>query len=274
MIDTLVLGIVEGITEYLPVSSTGHLLLTEQILGLTASESDKAAADAYAVIIQIGAILAVVGLYWRRIKQMARGLLGRDPVGLRLALLLLAAFLPAAIVGLASERLIKQHLFGPWPIVIGWFVGGIVIFLMPRGAGDKDHPHASEIESLDWRHAIIIGLFQVVSMWPGVSRSLATILGGLAAGLSLTAAVEFSFLLGLITLGAATCWELVTEGTQVITAYGIVLPLVGVLSSFFAAWVSVKWLVNYLQHHGLIVFGYYRILLALLTAWLLMKEIL
>jgi undecaprenyl-diphosphatase len=274
LIDALVLGIVEGITEYLPVSSTGHLLLTEHILGLTASESDKAAADAYAVIIQLGAILAVVGLYWRRTEQMARGLCGRDPVGLRLAAILLTAFLPAALVGLAFEKTIKHYLFGPWPIVVGWAVGGVVILLMPQHAGDRGQTKLRSIEDLNWRHALIVGVFQVTAMWPGVSRSLATILGGLIAGLSLPAAVEFSFLLGLITLCAATGFELVKEGTQVASAYGIILPLVGILSSFFAAWVSVKWLVNYLQRHGLVVFGYYRILLAILTAWLLTKGIL
>jgi len=119
-----------------------------------------------------------------------------------------------------------------------------------------------------------VGLFQVTAMWPGVSRSLATILGGLIAGLSLPAAVEFSFLLGLITLCAATGFELVKEGTQVASAYGVILPLFGIASSFVAAWVSVKWLVGYLQRHGLVMFGYYRIALALVTAWLLWQGIL
>ncbi|MHB0959708.1 MAG: undecaprenyl-diphosphate phosphatase [Pirellulaceae bacterium] len=274
LLDALTLGVVEGVTEYLPVSSTGHLLLTQHVLGLTTTEQAKHAADAYAVIIQIGAILAVLSLYRRRAEQMARGLVGRDPVGFRLGVMLVVAFLPAALVGLTFEKVIKAHLFGPWPIVIGWLVGGIAILLLPRRIGRAGDARLTRIEELDWRHALLIGAFQILAMWPGVSRSLTTIVGGLFAGLSLAAAVEFSFLLGLITLGAATAYELLQEGPQVISAYGIALPVAGVASSFLAAWVSVKWLVSYLQRHGLALFGYYRIILASLTAWLLLKGIL
>jgi undecaprenyl-diphosphatase len=274
LLDALVLGVVEGVTEYLPVSSTGHLLLSQHILGLTSTEQAKIAADAYAVIIQIGAILAVLSLYRRRAEQMAWGFLGRDPIGLRLGVMLVIAFLPAAVVGLAFERVIKQHLFGPWPIVVGWLVGGIVILALPRRLGSESNSKLHSVEDVDWRPALMIGVFQVCAMWPGVSRSLATIVGGLVAGLGLTAAVEFSFLLGLITLGAATTFELLQDGTRVMSEYGIALPLVGILSSFFAAWVSVKWLVAYLQRHGLAIFGYYRILLALVVAWLLVQGIL
>ncbi|MHB8971207.1 MAG: undecaprenyl-diphosphate phosphatase [Pirellulaceae bacterium] len=272
--DALVLGVVEGVTEYLPVSSTGHLLLSQHILGLSATEREKEAADAYAVIIQIGAILAVLSLYRRRVEQMARGCLGRDPIGLRLGVMLLIAFLPAAFVGLAFEKTIKHYLFGLWPIVIAWLVGGLVILIMPKRLGSEGTTNLHSVESVDWRRALLIGVFQVLAMWPGVSRSLATIVGGLVAGLGLAAAVEFSFLLGLITLGAATTYEFLKDGPQVITAYGIALPIVGVLSSFVAAWVSVKWLVGYLQQHGLAIFGYYRVALALVTAWLLFKGIL
>jgi undecaprenyl-diphosphatase len=153
-------------------------------------------------------------------------------------------------------------------------VGGIVILILPRRLGSEGTSNLHSVESVDWRHALLIGVFQVLAMWPGVSRSLATIVGGLVAGLGLAAAVEFSFLLGLITLGAATTYEFLKDGPQVITAYGIALPIVGVLGSFVAAWVSVKWLVGYLQQHGLAIFGYYRVALALVTAWLLFKGIL
>ena len=274
LLDALVLGVVEGVTEYLPVSSTGHLLLSQHILGLTSTEQAKSAADAYAVIIQIGAILAVLGLYRRRAEQMVMGVLGRDPIGLRLAVMLLIAFLPAAVVGLAFEKGIKQHLFGPWPIVVGWLVGGIVILALPRRLGNASNSNLHSVEDVDWRSALMIGVFQVCAMWPGVSRSLATIVGGLVAGLSLSAAVEFSFLLGLITLGAATTFELLKDGPRVVSEYGIALPVVGILSSFIAAWVSVKWLVAYLQRHGLALFGYYRVLLALVVGWLLVQGVL
>lgn len=281
-LDAVLLGIVEGITEYLPVSSTGHLLLTQRALGLTASEGAKEAADAYAVIIQVGAILAVLGLYRRRVGQMVRGILGRDRAGLRLVLMLIVAFLPAAIVGLTCEPFIKRYLFETWPIAVGWLVGGLAILLLsPRSQpaqGPQSQPIVTspppsedQIETLRWGQALTVGLCQITAMWPGVSRSLATIAGGLLAGLALPAAVEFSFLLGLLTLGAATSYELLKVGPCVVDAYGLGLPLLGIFSSFVAAWVSVKWLVGYLQRHGLALFGYYRIALALLTALLLWK---
>ena len=261
LLDALVLGVVEGVTEYLPVSSTGHLLLSQHILGLTRTEQAKSAADAYAVMIQIGAILAVLSLYRRRAEQMAWGFLGRDPIGLRLGVMLLIAFLPAAIVGLAFEKSDQTALV--------WTVADC-----RRMAGRRNRD-LGPAEATGQRKQCQLALGRKrglatcsddrcvpgCAMWPGVSRSLATIVGGLVAGLGLTAAVEFSFLLGLITLGAATTFELLQDGTRVMSEYGIALPFVGILSSFFAAWVSVKWLVAYLQRHGLAIFGYYRILL-------------
>lgn len=261
--EAVVLGIVEGITEYLPVSSTGHLLLTQHIMGLTDTEQSKQAADAYAIIIQIGAILAVLGLYRRRMGKMIRGLLGRDAAGLRLALMLLVAFVPAAVVGLAFGDIIKTHLFGPWPIVVGWLVGGVVILIKPNR---RERESVGSIEDIRWRHALLIGLFQLFSMWPGVSRSLATIMGGMVAGMGISAAVEFSFLLGLITLGAATSYEMMDLGGTVLNAYGLGPSLAGIVCSFVAAWLSVKWLLTYVRKRGLVLFGCYRIILAVITA--------
>jgi len=267
----VVLGIVEGVTEYLPVSSTGHLLLVQHFMGLTATETGKAAADAYAVIIQIGAIFAVLSLYRRRSGRVALGLLGRDPEGLRLAVMLVISFIPAAVVGLCLGDWIKAHLFGPWPIVIGWLVGGIIILMMPNL---QNRSKQISIENIQWRQALAIGLFQVFALWPGISRSLATIIGGIVAGMGLVAAVEFSFLLGLITLGAATVYEMTGYGPLVVAEYGVALPVVGIICSFAAAWVSVKWLVAYLHRRGLALFGYYRILLATVTGILLFHGIL
>jgi undecaprenyl-diphosphatase len=274
LIHALVLGAVEGITEYLPVSSTGHLLLTQHLLGLTASEKSKQAADAYAIIIQIGAILAVLGLYRRRIGQLILGLLGRDPKGANLLAMLLLAFLPAAVVGLTLGDTIKAHLFGPWPVVAGWMIGGLAIL---TGRWKNAGPRATDLPSVEdirWRHALTIGVLQIFALWPGVSRSLATIVGGMMAGLGISAAVEFSFLLGLITLGAATVYEMLDQGRTVVTAYGIALPLAGMLCSFVSAWLSVKWLVGYLKRRGLVMFGYYRVLLAIVTGMLLLAGVL
>lgn len=267
----IVLGLVEGVTEYLPVSSTGHLLLAQHMMGLTETAAAKEAADAYAIIIQIGAILAVLGLYRARIGQMLRGLAGRDRQGLHLLFMLLLAFMPAAVVGLAFGDTIKAHLFGPWPIVIGWLAGALAILAKSWGSGKEGVAGLPSVEDVRWRQALAIGLFQVFALWPGISRSLATIIGGLIAGVGLAAAVEFSFLLGLVTLGAATFYEMLGHGAAVVTAYGLALPVVGVLCSFVAAWLSVKWLVAYLQKRGLALFGYYRLVLAAVTAGLLIN---
>ncbi len=209
----LILGLVEGLTEYLPVSSTGHLLVVQRLLGIEASE----AANAFAIVIQGGAIAAVLLLYHRRVGQMFLGLAGREAAGRRLLVALVVAFLPAAAAGFAAEERIEQYLFGPWPVVAAWAVGGaFLIWIAPRIRQREGRP----IEDVTWRIALIIGLAQCAALWPGVSRSLATILGGLAAGLSLAAAVEFSFLLGLLTLGAATAYKALDSGAAMVAAYG------------------------------------------------------
>ncbi len=268
-----ILGLVEGITEYLPVSSTGHLLLAQRLLGIPSST----ASDAFAISIQGGAILAVLGLYRARVAGMVRGLLGQDETGKRLALNLIAAFVPAAVLGLLLEKIIKKYLFageawGLWPVVAAWFVGGIAILSVSwwrKGKGDSPRAGLS-LEQLTLRMAVIVGVAQCLAMWPGVSRSLITIVGGVLVGLSLPAAVELSFLLGVVTLSAATAKDAWDNGAEMLAAYGPVPLAIG----FFAAWVSavlaVRWMVGYLNRHGMEIFGWYRVLLAIaVTAWLL-----
>ena len=268
-----ILGLVEGITEYLPVSSTGHLLLAQRLLGIPSST----ASDAFAISIQGGAILAVLGLYRARVAGMVRGLLGQDETGKRLALNLIAAFIPAAVLGLLLEKIIKKYLFageawGLWPVVAAWFVGGIAILAVSwwrKRKGDSPRVGLS-LEQLTLRMAVIVGVAQCLAMWPGVSRSLITIVGGVMVGLSLPAAVELSFLLGVVTLSAATAKDAWDNGAEMLAAYGPVPLAIG----FFAAWVSavlaVRWMVGYLNRHGMEIFGWYRVLLAIaVTAWLL-----
>ena len=268
-----ILGLVEGITEYLPVSSTGHLLLAQRLLGIPSST----ASDAFAISIQGGAILAVLGLYRARVASMVRGLLGQDETGKRLALNLIAAFIPAAVLGLLLEKIIKKYLFageawGLWPVVAAWFVGGIAILAVSwwrKRKGDSPRVGLS-LEQLTLRMAVIVGVAQCLAMWPGVSRSLITIVGGVMVGLSLPAAVELSFLLGVVTLSAATAKDAWDNGAEMLAAYGPVPLAIG----FFAAWVSavlaVRWMVGYLNRHGMEIFGWYRVLLAIaVTAWLL-----
>jgi undecaprenyl-diphosphatase len=268
----LVLGIVEGLTEYLPVSSTGHLLLTQRLLGIESST----AADAFAICIQAGAILAVLGLYRARVAQMTLGVVGRDPVGQRLAFAIIAAFIPAAVLGLLLEKPIKLYLFGGdawgmWPIVAAWLVGGIAILVVSRLRRRRGGTPQTglNLEHLTLRMALIVGFAQCIAMWPGVSRSLVTIVGGLLVGLSLPAAVEFSFLLGVVTLTAATAYDAFKNGGEMLATYGPTPLLIGFGAAWLSAVIAVKWMVSYLQSHGLEIFGWYRVVLAIVvTVWL------
>lgn len=275
-----ILGVIEGITEYLPISSTGHLLVAQHLMGIgTANDSEKVAADTFAICIQGGAILAVLGLYFKRVRQMIEGLLGRNSEGLRLVIAIIAGFLPAAFFGVLLDDWIESKLFRPWPITFALFAGGVAILGITwwnRKRGVR--PTGKELAELTWKMALVVGLMQCVAMWPGTSRSLMTIFGGLVVGLSLKAAVEYSFLLGVVTLTAATAkkalWKV--EGLDpaydvwfggmklMWSTYGALPLLVGVAAAAISAALAVKWLVTYLQSHGLAIFGWYRIALAIL----------
>jgi undecaprenyl-diphosphatase len=269
----LVLGLVEGLTEYLPVSSTGHLLLAQRLMGIGSST----ASDAFAISIQGGAILAVLGLYRARVAQMMMGLLGRDETGRHLLINLVAAFIPAAVLGLLLEKPIKKYLFGGdewglWPVVAAWFVGGLAILAVSfarrrRGATPST---GLDLDQLTIRMALIVGFVQCIAMWPGVSRSLITIVSGVLVGLSLPAAVELSFLLGVITLTAATLYDALKHGPEMLATYGAAPLLIGFLSAWISAVLAVKWMVGYLKSHGMEIFGWYRVALAIaVAAWLL-----
>ncbi|MCC6746042.1 MAG: undecaprenyl-diphosphate phosphatase [Deltaproteobacteria bacterium] len=271
----VVLGLVEGITEYLPVSSTGHLLLAQRAMGIGATPEDKQAADAYAICIQLGAIVAVLGLYLGRVKQVLLGFAGRDRDGLGLGLNLIAAFVPAAILGLLFDDLIERHLLGLWPVVGAWFVGGAAILALARGRrSEAKEREAADLTALTWKKAVVIGVAQCLAMWPGTSRSLVTIVGGVLMGLSTGAAVEFSFLLGVLTLGAASSYSALKHGKELLAIYGWVTPAIGFGVAALSAVLAVAWMVSYLKRRGLGVFGYYRILVALGTAALLLTKVL
>jgi len=264
----ILLGLVEGVTEWLPISSTGHLTVTQDLLSI---EGD--AANSYAIAIQAGAILAVLGLYRDRFVTMLRGLRGRDPQGRRLLGAIVVACLPAVIVGLAFEDVIKQRLFGPWPVVVAWFVGGLAILVVARRRRDLAPDAGAPLGTLDWRGALIIGFAQTLALWPGVSRSLVTILAATAIGLAVPAAVEFSFLLGFVILGGATFYETLSSGNQMVEAYGVITPLLGLAVAFVAALAAMRWMVDYLNRRGLGVFGWYRIAVAAVVAGLLLAGI-
>lgn len=258
----VVLGLVEGITEYLPISSTGHLILTSSLLGLRTPENAGALAT-FEIAIQGGAILAVLGLYRHRVPQTWNGLRGRDPVGRRLLGNLILAFLPAALLGPLLDDPIEAHLFRAPPVLAALLLGGLwMIWLGRRGpAGERT------IESLDARTALLIGLFQCVAMWPGTSRSMMTIAGGVLLGLRPRDAAEFSFLLGVPTLGAACAYKLARnllgDGPNLFEQLGAAAVLLGFAVAAVSAAFAVRWLVGFLGRHGLAPFGWYRIALAL-----------
>lgn len=267
----IALGVVEGITEYLPISSTGHLIVTQRILGIGDTSATKDAADSYAIAIQFGAILAVLVLYRRRILTLLQGLFGRNAEGRSLLLSLVIAFVPAVIVGVLFEKSIKEHLLGTGPVIAAWIVGGIVLLVLaPRIKPDRPGLSITHIAP---RQALIIGVAQVLAMWPGTSRSLVTILAALAVGTTLAAAVEFSFLLGLMTLGAATIYESGKNGSTVIDAYGWFDPLVGLVVAFVFAVIAVRWMVTWLQTRSLAVFGWERLVVAAVTIGLIATSV-
>ena len=257
----ILLGLVEGITEYLPISSTGHLLVTSRVLGLAHTGSAGDALKSYEIAIQAGAIVAVLGLYRSRFVTMIEGITQRSVEGRRLLLALVVAFVPAAAVGVIGEKVIKAKLFGVGPVIGAWAVGGVLILvLVSRGVINR--PGGRALETVKTRDALIIGVAQVGAMWPGTSRSLVTIVAALLIGYSMSAAIEFSFLLGVITLGAATAFSVVKDGSLMIDTFGLLTPLIGLVVAFVAAVVSVRWMVTYLQKHTLAIFGWYRLAVA------------
>lgn len=284
----LILGIIEGITEYLPISSTGHLIVAQRLMGIGTDEQSKLAADAFAIAIQGGAILAVLGLYYQRVIQMINGVLGKNPEGLKLAISILVGFLPAAVLGLLLNDWIESKLFDMWPIIFAWIAGGIAI-LATVAWRKKNPPNEGGLDllSITWKMALIIGFLQCIAMWPGTSRSLMTIVGGLIVGLSIKAAVEYSFLLGVLTLTAATVkkalWKIPEAGPEYDTwfggtqlmwdSYGGLSFLVGIVAAAVSAAFAVKWLVNYLQSHGLAIFGYYRIAIGLIVGTFILTNV-
>ncbi len=268
----VILGAVEGLTEYVPVSSTGHLLIVSRLLGLSDSPADQSAANTYAIAIQFGAIVAVAGLFWKRFRDMLLGLFGKSESGRHLLIITVIAFVPAAMVGFLFDESIEDALFGPGPIIAAWIVGGLLILGLER-AGKIPHGERPEgtdpVLAITHKQALVIGLAQVAALWPGTSRSLATILGALLVGVGMAAAVEFSFILGFVTLTAATVYSLLKDGGDLFEQFGYLDPLVGLLSAFFFAVIAIKWMILYLENHSLAIFGWYRLLIAAVALGLL-----
>ena len=261
----VVLGLVEGITEYLPVSSTGHLILASALLGLD-EPGQKSAVDAFNIVIQGGAIAAVALLYWPRLLAMLRGVIGRDAAGRNLLVCLVVGFLPAALLGPLLDDTIELHLFRPGPVLAALLLGGLWMIWLDRRAGRDPAAPVLALEALDWRRALAIGLFQCAAMWPGTSRSMVTIAGGTVLGMRPREAAEFSFLLGLPTLGGACVFKLAKnlagDGPSLFEVLGPGAVALGFAVAAVSAFAAVRWLVAFLGRHGLAAFGWYRLALA------------
>ena len=259
-----VLGIVEGLTEFLPVSSTGHLILVGHALGV---EGD--ASKAFEVVIQSGAMVAVIVHYRRLLAERVLGLVRREPAAIKLAGALLAAFVPTAIAGLLLRKAIKAYLFKPIPVVAALIVGGVAMIVIERALARKTLPEGADgtkLEDVGMRRGLMVGLAQCLSLWPGTSRAMCTIVGGRLTGLSTRVAAEFSFLLAIPVLGAATALDLAKSGKELIATRDAQLGLaVGFVVSFLVAWAVIALFLRFLRTRGLEPFGWYRIAVGLVV---------
>ena len=255
--DAFLLGLIEGLTEFLPVSSTGHLIL----LGAWLGHSDETS-KTLDIVIQLGAVLAVVVYYRAKLLGLIKGCLKKDPASLQLAGAVAIAFLPAAVVGLTLHSVIKQHLFGPRPVGLALIVGGIVMLVVEALRAKQEKPREDDLGKVTLGKAFLIGLAQCFSLWPGASRSMTTIVGGQLAGLGTATAAEFSFLLAIPTLGAATVYDLYKGGSALLASpTGPASLAIGIVVSFVVALAVIASFLRYLERFGLAPFGVYRILL-------------
>jgi undecaprenyl-diphosphatase len=262
----VLLGIVEGITEYLPVSSTGHLVLAGHLLGL--DDADPATAS-FDIVVQLGAILAVVVHYRALLGERAKGLLSGDRASRDLLVALMVAFAPAAVLGLLFRKAIKAHLFGPLPVAGALVAGGIAMIVIERLRARSPAKGAEGLDAVTPKRALTIGLGQCMSLWPGTSRSMCTIVAAQLSGLSTATAAEFSFLLALPTLGAATLYEGYKARHILMSGVGLSSLAVGLIVSFFVAWGVIASFLTYLKKHGLEPFGWYRVVLGVVVLWIL-----
>ena len=258
LLDAFIMGVVEGLTEFLPVSSTGHLIVVSDLLGAN-DEKGKV----FDIVIQLGAILAVCWEYRARFAKAFAGL-ASDPVQQRLAINLFVAFLPAAIVGLAFQNQIKAYLFNPVSVAIALIVGAIAIFAVEHWYERHGRPRVTAVDDMTWRDALKVGIAQCFSLIPGTSRSGATIMGGMLFGLSRQAATEFSFFLAVPVMFAASGYQLV-KYRSLLSGADVGPFVVGFVVSFIAALFAVKGLIRYVARHDFRAFAWYRIALGILV---------
>jgi len=266
LITAILLGIVEGLTEFLPVSSTGHLILASELFGYDAGQWAM-----FNVVIQLGAILAVVVLYWRTFWAVAVGLFGREPASWRFVANLLLAFLPSAVLGLLLIDAIEALLENATVVAVALVLGGIAILAIEAIVKEPSVPPG--VAAMPWARALGIGLIQCLSMIPGVSRSGATIMGALAMGVERRTAAEFSFFLAVPTMLGATTLSVIKHGDE-LTSASVDWGLIGIgfVVSFLVAIVVIRWFVGIISRHGFAPFAWYRIVAgSLALVWLLAR---
>jgi undecaprenyl-diphosphatase len=256
LFDAFIQGVVEGLTEFLPVSSTGHLIIVSDLLGLN-DEKGKV----FDIVIQLGAILAICWEYRARFAKAFAGL-ASDPVQQRFAANLFVAFLPAAIVGLAFQKQIKAYLFNPVSVAMALIVGALAIFVIERWYAKHGAPRVTSVDEMDWKDALKVGLAQCFSLIPGTSRSGATIMGGMLFGLSRQAATEFSFFLAVPIMFAASGYQMV-KYRDLLSRDDLATFAVGFIVSFAFALLAVKALIRYVARHDFKAFAWYRIALGI-----------
>ena len=273
-LDAAILGFIQGLTEYLPVSSTGHLILANYWLNLSQFSDkvgplgrlmDKApAVDAFDIILHLGTFLAVLGLYRGRVGQMVRGITGGDAGGRRLLAALVIAFVPAAGAGLLFSRWITENLYNPVTVAAALAVGGVLMIVVEHffWRRRKDAARVTAVDGVFYWQAAVIGAAQCLALWPGTSRSMITILAALVVGLDMVAAAEFSFLLALPTLGAATVYEGLKHWPDLTQSVGSDGMVIGLVVSAVVAALAISGFVRWLTKHGLLPFGIYRLALA------------
>ena len=256
LLKAAIMGIVEGITEFLPISSTGHLILAAELMDFWTKEKS----DVFVIAIQMGAIAAVIYEYWARLWGAATGMFTGEEKGRRLGFGLIIASIPIILIGLTFGQTVKELLFNDVAVAIGLIIGGFIIMWIEK------HPpqvRANEVEDLTYRDAIWIGLIQVLSLIPGTSRSGATIIGGMLSGLSRKAATEFSFFLAMPTMLGAATYDLI-RNASVLTSDNLLNISIGFVAAFIAALLVVKALVKFVEKHTLRVFAWYRVVLGVI----------
>lgn len=258
----VIMGLVEGLTEFLPISSTGHLILAQDLLGLEAKWG-KDVVDAFVIFIQLGAILAVVAAYPHRFLGLLHFKENRGLSGLRGIGLLVITSIPAALLGLVARKFIHEKLFTPATVAIALAVGAAWIlaveWFLPKAKKEG-------VDSITWKEALTVGLFQCLSLWPGMSRAASTILGGMMSGMERKTATEYSFFAAVPIMIAATFYELL-KSYKFFTASNFTMLAIGFVVSFISAWLAVKFFISFLSRHTLAPFGWYRLILAGLVVW-------